>query len=174
MFLDVPRYSVWLSITITGSVTQIVKVSVGRPRPGGFNVLGWMTPQPYSFRQTSSRAASPWPVPKTRCGACRRSISVLRRQNTCSRMAGVASRAVIPAVRPSMLVIGVVTNPECSVSFAGLGFLTFYLAGKLRLFDTRGHAVSTLPIPSRSEINGTLIAFTSLCRARCGCRSCPS
>ena len=39
MSFDVARYSVWLSITITGSVTQIVKVSVGRPRPGGFNVL---------------------------------------------------------------------------------------------------------------------------------------
>lgn len=46
---DIVRHSVWLSITITGSITQIVKVTVGRPRPGGFTVLGWMT-QLYSFQ----------------------------------------------------------------------------------------------------------------------------
>lgn len=30
------------------------------------------------------------------------------------------------------------------VSFAGLGFLTFYLMGKMHIFDQRGHAVSDL------------------------------
>lgn len=28
------------------------------------------------------------------------------------------------------------------VAFSGLGFLAFYLSGKLHIFDTRGHAVS--------------------------------
>jgi diacylglycerol diphosphate phosphatase / phosphatidate phosphatase len=33
---------------------------------------------------------------------------------------------------------------HASLSFAGLGFLSFYLAGKLRLWDDHGYAVSPL------------------------------
>ncbi|KAJ8589158.1 hypothetical protein M405DRAFT_818512 [Rhizopogon salebrosus TDB-379] len=33
-------------------------------------------------------------------------------------------------------------HSSSNLSFAGLGFLAFYLAGKSHLFDNRGHAVS--------------------------------
>jgi diacylglycerol diphosphate phosphatase/phosphatidate phosphatase len=46
------------------------------------------------------------------------------------------------------------------VSFAGLGFLTFYLAGKLHLFDRRGHAVS-------SAIHSSLYVIPTLTRPFC-------
>lgn len=37
--VDVFCSSVWLSIMLTGSITQIVKITVGRPRPGAYTVL---------------------------------------------------------------------------------------------------------------------------------------
>lgn len=33
-----------------------------------------------------------------------------------------------------------VYNHQCAGSFAGLGFLAWYLSGKIRVFDHRGHA----------------------------------
>jgi diacylglycerol diphosphate phosphatase/phosphatidate phosphatase len=52
------------------------------------------------------------------------------------------------------------------VSFAGLGFLTFYLAGKLHLFDRRGHAVRSLRLFFMS-----LAADNPSCRQKHGYRS---
>ncbi|THH10796.1 hypothetical protein EW145_g1093 [Phellinidium pouzarii] len=47
---------------------------------------------------------------------------------------------------------------HASLSFAGLGFLSFYLAGKLHLFDERGHAtkawISLTPLAGASLIIG--------------------
>ena len=64
-------------------------------------------------------------------------------------MGGVASPVVTRAVGlPSMHTL-MKAEHIYVVSFAGLGFLSFYLAGKMHLFDTRGHAVSvTEPWPT--------------------------
>ncbi|KAH7882700.1 phosphatidic acid phosphatase type 2/haloperoxidase [Phlebopus sp. FC_14] len=95
----------WLSITMTGSITQIVKVTVGRPRP-----------------DLISRCQPP-----------------LGSQDP---LFGLSTAAICTQTSKHILEDGWRSFPSghSSMSFAGLGFLTFYLAGKLHLFDTRGHA----------------------------------
>ncbi|KAF9466356.1 phosphatidic acid phosphatase type 2/haloperoxidase [Collybia nuda] len=94
-----------LGLSMTGSITQFVKITVGRPRP---DLIDRCQPPAGSvdppFKLTSS--------------------------SICTQM------------DPKILQDGFRSffSGHSSMSFAGLGFLAFYLAGKLHLFDRRGHA----------------------------------
>ncbi|KAF9221838.1 PAP2-domain-containing protein [Gyrodon lividus] len=111
----------WLSITMTGSITQIVKVAVGRPRP---DVISRCLPMPGSEDPL-------W---------------------------GLSTADICTQTSKHILEDGWRSFPSghSSLSFAGLGFLTFYLAGKLHLFDTRGHAskawLSLAPLAAASLV----------------------
>ncbi|KAK7014982.1 lipid transport protein [Favolaschia claudopus] len=95
-----------LGLSITGSVTNIVKITVGRPRPDMLDRC-----------QPISGSVDP--------------IYGLSNSSICT----LASNS-------SKLIDGFRSFPSghSSLSFAGLGFLAFYLAGKLHLFDERGYA----------------------------------
>ncbi|CAE6428059.1 unnamed protein product [Rhizoctonia solani] len=98
----------WLGLLLglgtTGSLTQVVKVTVGRPRP---DMLDRCQPQ-----------ANP---PNT-------SFSLV-------------SASICTAPDDAKLKDGFRSffSGHSSLTFAGLGFLSFYLAGKMHLFDKRGH-----------------------------------
>ncbi|CAE6433268.1 unnamed protein product [Rhizoctonia solani] len=99
----------WLGLLLglgtTGSLTQVVKVTVGRPRP---DMLDRCQP-----RANSQNA----PV------------------------YGLASADICTTDNHERLKDGFRSffSGHSSLTFAGLGFLSFYLAGKLHLFDQRGH-----------------------------------
>jgi hypothetical protein len=72
-------------------------------------------------------------------------------------MDGEASQVVIPAVCQIFFLLFIYhSSDEYEVSFAGLGFLALYLAGKLHLFDNRGHAVSPYFAESPTCVDHTL------------------
>lgn len=96
----------FLSLAITGSVTQFVKITVGRPRP---DFIDRCQPIPGSVDPTYG-------------------LSVARL--VCTQ----ADKGMIRDGFRSFF------SGHSSLSFAGLGHLSYYLAGKLHLFDTRGHA----------------------------------
>ncbi|KAG9318728.1 phosphatidic acid phosphatase type 2/haloperoxidase [Chiua virens] len=54
---------------------------------------------------------------------------------------GLSTDAICTQTNQSIMLDGWRSFPSghSSLSFAGLGFLSFYLAGKMHLFDTRGH-----------------------------------
>lgn len=94
-----------LSYTITGSITQIVKVTVGRPRP---DVISRCQPIPGSVDPVYGLST---------VNICTQTVKYILDDGWRSFPSG-----------------------HSSSSFAGLGFLTFYLAGKLHVFDKRGYA----------------------------------
>jgi len=105
-----------LGLAITGTITNIIKVTVGRPRP---DCIDRCRPQP---------------------GAANRPVF------------GLANASICTQTDNSILKDGFRSFPSghASLSFAGLGFLSFYLAGKLHLFDERGHTakawISLVPL----------------------------
>ncbi|KAJ3503975.1 hypothetical protein NLJ89_g8187 [Agrocybe chaxingu] len=94
-----------LGLAITGAFTQVVKITVGRPRPDIISRC-----QPPSGLEDPQYSLTDWTI-------CTQEDVHILRDGFRSFFSG-----------------------HSSLSFAGLGFLSFYLAGKLHLFDSRGHA----------------------------------
>ncbi|ORX41134.1 phospholipid metabolism-related protein [Kockovaella imperatae] len=96
---------VFMSYTMTGTVTQLIKMSVGRPRP---DLLA-------------------------RC---------LPREGSADHVFfGLSTVDICTTTNQLRLDDGFKSFPSghSSLSFAGLGFLSCYLAGKMHLWDRRGH-----------------------------------
>ncbi|KAG8901989.1 hypothetical protein FRC01_009695 [Tulasnella sp. 417] len=94
-----------LSLGLTGTITNVIKICVGRPRPDLID----------------------------RCQPVDGSVN--------APLHGLSNYAICTQTDMYILNDGFRSFPSghASLSFAGLGFLAFYLAGKLHLFDKRGH-----------------------------------
>ncbi|KIO28193.1 hypothetical protein M407DRAFT_243148 [Tulasnella calospora MUT 4182] len=94
-----------LSLGLTGTITNVVKICVGRPRPDLID----------------------------RCQPVAGSVNAL--------VHGLSNHTICTQTDQYILKDGFRSFPSghSSLSFAGLGFLSFYLAGKFHLFDQRGH-----------------------------------
>jgi len=116
----------WLGVicatAFAGTATNIVKVTVGRPRP---DVINRCQPLP---------------------GSHDAAVFGLVNATICTQL----DEAIMRDGWKSFF------SGHSSLSFAGLGFLTFYLAGKLHLFDKRGHAgkawLSMIPLAGASLV----------------------
>ncbi|KAF8652691.1 hypothetical protein AX16_004196 [Volvariella volvacea WC 439] len=94
-----------LGLSVSGVITQFVKITVGRPRP---DLVDRCRPPPGT--RDPEFGLSEWTI-------CTNTDAYILRDGFRSFPSGHAS-----------------------LSFAGLGFLAFYIAGKLHLFDRRGVA----------------------------------
>ncbi|KAG9050579.1 hypothetical protein FS837_004437 [Tulasnella sp. UAMH 9824] len=114
-----------LSLGLTGTITNIVKITAGRPRP---DLL--------SRCQPVSNAGNAPVFGLANASICTQTDIGILRDGFRSFFSG-----------------------HSSLSFAGLGFLFWYLSGKLHLFDLRGHAgkawISVVPL-----MGATLVAIS--------------
>ncbi|KAG8820251.1 hypothetical protein FRC19_009017 [Serendipita sp. 401] len=94
-----------LSLSLTGAVSQVVKVVVGRPRP---DLIARCQPM---------------------AGATNNPVYGLVTSKICTQTDVAIMRDGFRSF----------PSAHSSLSFAGLGFLSFYLAGKLHLFDEKGY-----------------------------------
>ncbi|PVG02718.1 acid phosphatase/Vanadium-dependent haloperoxidase [Serendipita vermifera] len=110
------------SLSLTGAVSQVVKVFVGRPRP--------------------DLIARCQPIQ----GAVNAAVYGLSTSKICTQTDVFIMRDGFRSF----------PSAHSSLSFAGLGFLTFYLSGKLHLFDERGYTskawVSLTPLTGAALI----------------------
>ncbi|KAG8910329.1 hypothetical protein FRC01_006391, partial [Tulasnella sp. 417] len=95
-----------LSLGLTGTITNIVKITAGRPRPDFIS----------------------------RCQPAFNAVN--------APVFGLANASICTQTDMKILKDGFRSffSGHSSLSFAGLGFLFWYLSGKLHLFDQRGHA----------------------------------
>ncbi|KAI8972124.1 phosphatidic acid phosphatase type 2/haloperoxidase [Pilobolus umbonatus] len=94
-----------LGLTMTIMLTDVIKVTAGRPRP---DMLSRCQPPP----------------------------------NMADPMYGLTSVAICTAdINSHIMIDGFKSFPSghSSFSFAGLGYLALYIAGKMKMFDERGH-----------------------------------
>ncbi|KIM62072.1 hypothetical protein SCLCIDRAFT_15917 [Scleroderma citrinum Foug A] len=113
-----------LSLSITGAITQLSKITTGRPRP---DLLSRCIPISGSQDPTY----------------------------------GLSTDAICTQTDSAIMIDGWRSFPSghSSLSFAGLAFLSCYLAGKMHLFDKRGHThkawISVAPLAG-----ATLVAIS--------------
>jgi len=113
-----------LSLSLAGAVTQVVKMTAGRPRP---DIIDRCHPDP----------------------------------GTVDPPFGLSSVAICHQSDSSILNDGFMSFPSghSSLSFAGLAFLSLYIAGKVHLFDSRGHVhkvwLSVLPLFGAALVAGS-------------------
>ncbi|KAH9997635.1 phosphatidic acid phosphatase type 2/haloperoxidase, partial [Russula vinacea] len=106
-------YLVVLSLSLTGSLTQVIKITVGRPRP---DLLSRCNPDSGTVDPTFGLST---------VAICHQSDFHILNDGFRSFPSGHSADVLTSSL----------------VSFAGLTFLSLYIAGKLHLFDTRGYTV---------------------------------
>ncbi|KAG8931424.1 hypothetical protein FRC02_002758 [Tulasnella sp. 418] len=114
-----------LAFGLTGTITNIIKITSGRPRP---DMLARCLPRP-----DSANAAVFGLVDSSIC------------TQTDENIMKDAFRSFV--------------SGHSSLAFSGLGFLTFYLSGKMHLFDRRGHALKSW-ISLTPLVGATLIGIS--------------